>query len=206
MLFCQLIKTHIVIARTPFTYIIFEVSNMEEKNLPYEKAIEAMAREYKKVLAKPIQAYPYMGETKVFFSCNKLLSNAKLNDTAIKPLANLWNIYSELTSYAKLIFERTNIPEIRELFLLYIKINTKILSLLSKLFTKLTGKPPIINYKTKERFKYGDIIRRMLILNARAQSAYIEYTEIICGMRTALAVLPRYSNCSQYILLSLLGF
>ncbi|NCA67663.1 MAG: hypothetical protein EOM87_06340 [Clostridia bacterium] len=180
---------------------------MEEKNnLPYEKAIESMAREYKKVMAKPIQAFPYMGENRVFYTCKKLLSNAKLNETAIKPLFNHYNIYSELNAYAKLVFDRTNRPDVREIVLSYIKMNNKILDIIAKLYTKLTNKPISSNAKINLRLNYGDTIRKMLLLSNRAQVAYLEYTDTVCGMRTALALLPRYSYSARFALLSLLGF
>lgn len=180
---------------------------MDEKiSLPYEKAIEAMAREYKKVIAKPVQAFPYLGEPRVIYTCKKFLSNAKLNETAIKPLFNLWMIYSELSIWAKFIFDRTNSPDIRDIIMNFIKINNKILDILTKHYMKLTSKNPLSNIKINGKIGYGNIIRKMLLLANRAQSYYLEYTDTVCGMRTALATLPRYNNPLQFALLSLLGF
>ncbi len=180
---------------------------MEEKNLlPYEKAVEAMAREYKKVLAKPLQAFPYMGENRVIYTCKKLLSNAKLAENAIKPLFNLWNIHNELASYSKLVFARTNNPEVRELLLMHIKFQDKAMDLIKRSYSRLTQKALGNNAKLNNKLNYGDTIRKMLLLANRARTAYLEYCDTICGVRTALAALPRYANAADFLLLSLLGF
>ncbi len=180
---------------------------MEDRiTLPYEKAIEEMAREYKKVSAKPVQAFPYLGETKIIYTCKKFLSNAKLDETAIKPLFNLWNYYYEILLYAKLIFERTNNPGVRELVMLVTKTGNKLLDKLNILYRKLTSKAPASTAKINSKMSYGDIVRKMMLLFARSQGAYLEYTETVRGMRTSLAVLPRFACPLSYALLALLAF
>ena len=180
---------------------------MEKRiTLPYEKAIEEMAKEYKKVTAKPVQAFPYLGETKIIYTCKKFLSNTKLDETAIKPLYTLWTYYYEILLYAKLVFDRTNNPGVRELIILITKSGNKTLDKLSKLYRNLTSKAPASTTKTNVKTSYGDIVRKMLLLYSRAQGAYLEYTDTIRGMRTSLAVLPRYTFPLSYALLALLAF
>jgi hypothetical protein len=180
---------------------------MEEKiTLPYEKAIEEMAREYKKVVAKPVQAFPYLGETKVIYTCKKFLSNTKLDETAIKPLFNLWNYYYEISLYSKHIFERTNNPNVREIVMFTAKSINKTLERLKKLYHHLTSKSPVSSIKINSKTNYGDVIRKMLLLYNRAENAYLEYTETVRGMRTALAVLPRYTSLLGFAMLTLLAF